>query len=608
MMHMKKYTILLIAALAGLASCEAWLDKTPKSEMTQESYFRTASDLQLFTNPLYNNLLPKEPFKEESDQYIRTDPSNYIRGGNFRIIPNSGGGWSWGNLRRINTCLGNLDKCTDPAAVAQYSALCKFFRAWFYFDKVVQFGDVPWIDHELGSAEDLVFGPRDSREVVMTHMIADIDEAIANLPASYPNGHNYRVTKWAALALKARFCLFEGSFRKYHDLSFPEHSAEYYFQQAAEAAEKLMAESGKKLYDTNHPETDYLYLFAGVTNANDADYNENKDEFILSINFDNSLEMWHNGTAIGVMNSQGRYSQTKKGVDAYLMKDGTRFTDRKGWQTMQFREEVADRDPRLGQTVRIPGFHRINSTKVESPDLNIALTGFQTIKFLMPADNKANDKFDRSYNDIAVFRLGEVYLNFAEAKAELGTLTQADLDKSVNLLRDRAGMPALDLAAANANPDDNYLGSAEYGFTNVGGADKGVLLEIRRERMVELAQEGFRYTDLLRWKAGKCLEQPLYGIYFPGPGAYDLDGDGKNEVALFPADQTAPAAGTATNIWQIGKDVFLSEGDSGCMMPLHNVTISFDEGRDYFFPIPIDDRTLNHQLTQNPGWDDGLNF
>lgn len=605
---MKKYMILLVAALAGLTSCEDWLDKTPKSEMTQESYFRTASDLQLFTNPLYNNLLPKEPFKEESDQYIRMDPSNYIRGGVFRNIPNSGGGWTWGNLRRINTCLGNMDKCPDKEAVAQYSALCKFFRAWFYFDKVKQFGDVPWIDHELGSAEEQVYAPRDPREVVMTHMIEDIDDAIGNLPASYPNGHNYRVTKWAALALKARFCLFEGTFRKYHDVSYPEHDAGYYLSLAAEAAEKLMDESGKKLYDTNHPETDYLCLFAGVTNPNDADYNENKDEFILSINFDNSLEMWHNGTAIGLMNSQGRYSQTKKSVDAYLMKDGTRFTDRKDWQTLQFRDEVADRDPRLGQTVRIPGFHRINSTKVESPDLDITLTGFQTIKFLMPADNKANDKFDRSYNDIAVFRLGEVYLNFAEAKAELGTLTQSDLDKSINLLRDRAGMPDLDLAKANADPDDNYMGSAEYGFTNVGGAGKGVILEIRRERMVELAQEGFRYGDLLRWKAGKCLEQNLYGIYFPGPGAYDLDGDGKNEVVLYTANETAPAAGTATCIWQIGKDVYLSEGDRGCMKPLNHVEISFDEKRDYFYPIPIDDRTLNHNLTQNPGWDDGLNF
>ena len=127
--------------------------------------------------------------------------------------------------------------------------------------------------------------------------------------------------------------------------------------------------------------------------------------------------------------------------------------------------------------------------------------------------------------DLIIFRTAEIYLNYAEAKAELGTLTQGDIDISVKKLRDRVGMPNLDMAAANLNPDP-YLASEVTGYANVKGENKGVILEIRRERTIELAQEGFRYYDMMRWKEGKRFEQPLLGMYFPGPGEYDLDGNG----------------------------------------------------------------------------------
>ncbi len=228
---MKKYIFLLAAAAITLSACDDILDKEPKSQLSPESYFRTATDLQLFTNPLYNNLLPKSIYSEQSDQYINDNPSNLIRGGTFRTVPASGGGWTWTDLRRINTCLDYIPKqCEDPAAAVQYTALCKFFRAYLYFDKVQRFGDVPWVDHELGSNDPVLYKARDSREVVMTHMIEDIDEAIAGLPESYGSG-NYRVTKWAALALKSRFCLYEGTYRKYHGIKIEgANTNEYYLQ------------------------------------------------------------------------------------------------------------------------------------------------------------------------------------------------------------------------------------------------------------------------------------------------------------------------------------------------------------------------------------------
>lgn len=217
------------------------------------------------------------------------------------------------------------------------------------------------------------------------------------------------------------------------------------------------------------------------------------------------------------------------------------------------------------------------------------------------------DRNDRSTCDLPAFRYGEVLLNFAEAKAELGTLTQADLDKSVNKIRERAGMPALELAAANANPDP-YMTSDEYGFSNVSGANQGVILEIRRERAVELMQEGFRWDDLVRWAAGPCIDQSIEGMYFAGAGQFDFNGDGAVDVILYNAGEAKPEVSDA-QIYEIGTDLILSEGDHGYLDYHANVRrTAFNEGRDYLYPIPLNERSLNHNLTQNPGWDDGLSF
>lgn len=596
---MKKY-IIFIAAVLGLSACDDILTREPQSQLSPESYFATATDLQLFTNPYYNNLLPKEIYNVQSDQYIKTTPSDLVKGGNNRYVPASGGSWTWTDLRRINTCIYYAElNCQDEAVKAQYVGLSKFFRAYFYFEKVRKFGDVPWIDHELGSNDPLLYAPRDSRELVMSHMIEDIDEAIATLPSTYGD-LNYRATKWAALALKARFCLYEGTYRKYHGISYPENDYNYYLRLAAEAAKELIEKGPFKLYSTGNPELDYAVLFSS--------YDAITSEVILAINFDYGIELMHNATAAALMNSMGRNSLTKKFVNCYLMKDGTRFTSKQGWETMQFAEEVKDRDPRLGQTIRIPGHARIteeggkysySSTK-SGVDANVTLTGYHMSKWVMPDNNLAKDKFDKSYNDLPVFRLAEVYLIYAEALAELGTITQPDLDMSINKLRDRVKMPHLKLADC-ATPDP-YLQSEDF-YPNVTGENAGIILEVRRERAVELAQEGFRYDDLMRWRVGHLLAKPYLGVYFPGPGEYDLDGDGTIDYCLY--EGTKPSS-KATVVAQIGKDIFLTEGNKGNMIPHHNIVFDFDDNRDYLYPIPIDDRSLNPQLTQNPGWKDGL--
>jgi hypothetical protein len=188
-----------------------------------------------------------------------------------------------------------------------------------------------------------------------------------------------------------------------------------------------------------------------------------------------------------------------------------------------------------------------------------------------------------------IFRYGEILLIYAEARAELGILSQQDLDKSVNLLRDRAGMPHLTVDC----PLDPVI-AAKY--PDVSGAFQNVILEIRRERRIELACEGMRYDDLMRWKAGALLAKPFLGEYIPGLGAYDWNGDGVIDVELVTNTPTQPYQR------QVGVDIFLSNGNSGNVVPNPSLTKTFDESKNYLFPLPATELLLNKSLAQNPNW------
>lgn len=588
--------------LITLSACDDLLNLQPLSQISQVDYFKTETDLQLFSNSFYNNLLDKSPYDDQSDLYLQQNLSDEMLGGTKRTVPASGGGWTWTDLRKMNTLLAYANQCEDKNAVIKYTALTRFFRAFFYFEKVKRFGDVPWYDVELGSADNTLYKARDSRELIMTHMIEDIDYAIANLPNEKEEKSSpYRVNKWAAMALKAQFCLYEGTYRKYHRLTLEGHNYTYYLEQSAAAAQELMNNGPYKLYNTGHPESDYLTLFS--------EEDANPDEYIFAIKFDYGLSIYHNATAHTLVPTQGRPGLARKMVNTYLKKDGTAFTNQIGWQEMPFIEEVKDRDSRLAQSIRTPGYTRIGQTKVLAPDLSTSITGYQPIKFVQnPTASGGNvDRNDRSTCDLPVYRYAEVLLNYAEAKAELGTLTQADLGNSINLIRKRAGMPELNMSVANANPD-RYLSSDETGYPNVTGANKGVILEIRRERAIELMQEGFRFDDLVRWKAGYCIDQSIYGMYFPAPGQYDLTGDGQADVILYAAGTAKPEA-TGVQVYKIGEEIILTGSNSGYVCYHKSIErTAFSEERDYLYPVPSNERSLNKNLTQNPGWKDGLSF
>ncbi|MCE8937339.1 RagB/SusD family nutrient uptake outer membrane protein [Bacteroides ovatus] len=576
--------IILGMAVALFNSCDLTL--LPENAVTPENYFQNKSDLELWTNQFYTLL-------DEPDASAGTNADDMIDKGMGQVIEGtrsaaSETGWSWTKLRHINYFLQHSSNCDDETARNQYNGVPQFFRAYFYFVKVRRYGDVPWYDQVLGSEDqELLVKARDSREFVMNQVLKDFQDAATSLPTKSTETRNTRVTKWAALAFASQAALYEGTYRKYHGLD----NYEKYLEIAASTARQFIDESGFSLYkEGTEP---YRDMFC-------AD-NAKTTEVVLAraYNFE-GLQLSHS-VQFSIANLQMGF--TRRFMNHYLMADGTRFTDKQGYETMFYTDEVKNRDPRLQQTVLCPNYIQKGETTVTANDLT-AYCGYRPIKFV---GTKDHDGAAKSTSDWPLMRAAEVYLNYAEAKAELGTLKQEDLDISINKIRERAKMPDLNLTDANSNPDP-YLAAC---YPNVEqGTNKGVILEIRRERTIELVMEGLRQWDLFRWKEGKQMFNhyvPYYGIYVPGVGTYDMDGDGKPDLEIYETTATSQC----DNKKKLDKDIYLSNGTSGYIIGFPKVTYGKDwkEERDYLWPIPADQRVLTQGiLTQNPGWEDGLSY
>lgn len=581
---MKKiFQIILLSAL--FMSCnDNFMEKYPADKLSPPTYFQTEAELVSYTNAFYHafpsayTLFYTAPYYADDD--ARTSVADEIRG--TRVVPNTGGRWNWSQLRTINYYLEHSHQCEDENLRAEYDGLARFFRAYFYLGKIQDFGDVPWYDYILDVDSEGLTKARDDREFVFEKMLEDIDYAIENLRAEKSIT---RVTKWTALALKSRICLFEGTFRKYHGIP----GWEPILDQCIQASEQLMTQSGYELY-TGNPNTVYQELFVKES--------ANPKEIILAREYISGL-LEHEVNFYTLSSSFGRPGVTRNFVNTYLMTDGSRFTDLDNFEKKTFKEECENRDPRMAQTIRTPGYKRVGETEVSLPDFGSCITGYQYIKYILSTDY---DNGGKCTNDMPIFRYAEVLLNFAEAKAERGTLSQQDIDKSIKLLRDRVGMPNLLMANANANLDP-YLANQ---YLNVDqGPNKGVILEIRRERRIELIREGFRWHDLLRWKEGELLERKFYGMYFPGTGTYDLDGDGTTDLEIYEGDKPGNVPGR--QYLKLGEDiVFDHYSDGGQIWVNANIEKVWRENRDYFYPIPTQDRILNPNLEQNPNWMDDL--
>ena len=600
---MKKNIILysFIALLSGTAGCSDMLDQYPLDAISPETYYNNADELRSATNQFYG-MFPgaASGYTESADVVCTFNLPAEVQG--IRTVPTSGGGWNWEYLRAVNFYLSHSVRCDDVDAREHFDGIARFFRAYFYFEKVKRFGEVPWFDRELSSTDPELFRPRDSRDFIMDKILDDLTYAINNIS---DKKDLYNVTHWTALALKSRICLFEGTYRKYHGIP----GYEKFLDECATASKLFIDNAPYAIYKTGAQP--YRDLFSSM--------NAIEEEVILARDYDRAQNVMHEANANTLSPTYGRPGMNKKIVNSYLMTNGDRFTDQPGYETMQYYDEMQNRDPRLTQTVVGPGYMRINSTTVSSPNFGASTTGYQITKWVTDA---SGDGYMGSSNDYILFRAAEVYLNYAEAKAELGTLTQDDLKISIKKIRDRVGMPNIDMDAANANPDP-YLCALESGYQNVTGPNKGVILEIRRERTIELLLEGFRYYDIIRWKEGKIFEQPYKGMYFPGltkgsgENRYDVfdmnDGTvgDKEKVDICIYTGKKPSVKNIRKFYKLGDEFVLTDGDKGNIIchDIEKEPRQWREDRDYLYPIPTQERLLsNGTLSQNPNWDDGLDF
>ncbi len=585
---MKNYNKIIIAIFLSCMtfSCnDEFMDRTPQAALVNDTYWTSEASLDIYNKGIYEeagnngsysfllghfNSAWSSGFNGMSWEDCQSDNGAPLNGalnqyaivasGQHVVDANPGRkGWRWGLLRRINYGLANYDKTPiSQEIIDKYVGEARLFRAWFYFDKVKRFGGVPWIEEPLNIESAELTAPRDSRDMVMEKILEDLDFAIANLPASWEM--EGRFSRWVALALKARISLYEGTHRKYHNRS----GHEIWLQEAVNAAKEIMDDGNFALYSTNDPQNDYNMLFRQV------DLNNNPEviayrRYVTGVN-GHRLNGYQRARTNGL---------TKDLVEDYLCTDGLPIQLSVLYAgNTNLQVEHTNRDPRLRQTTLHPDDAEKYMTQSDfdaGPYPRFSgmsggfksSTGYTMIKFYDKAEIPKG--FGKEENDAILFRLGEVYLNYAEALAELGTLTQGDLDISINELRERVGMPPL---TTTVDLDPKY---ANEGIS-------ALLVEIRRERRVELAFEGFRYDDIVRWKKGEYLTKRVLGMRLED-----------SDLANYPDAQVT----TTTVNGEKYLDVYQGS-------PYENRI--FDPAKHYLFPIATSVMAQNDKIEQNPGW------
>jgi len=594
----KTIYILLVIICSGLTSCKKGdLDRFPQTSIAPELFFNSEDDLRLYVDGLVSMPNRSSYLNDQSSDNVVTTALVEVKSvmaGNSNA-QNITAGWDWERLRNINYFLENYNRANVTADIKNhYAGLARYYRADFYLDKVKRFSDVPWYSKTLNPGDQDLYKGRDPRALVMDSVMADLKFAYEHVKTDARVGVP---GKWAVATLYSRAALYEGTYRKYHAELNLAATANNFLQTAAEISRAIMDAKVYQLSTTEHPETDYADLFSSQ------DLSKNPEVILLNA-FDMSKGVSQNVNSVVF----GDYEQApaKDLIQSYLMKDGSRFTDRPNYNQMGFVQEFSDRDPRLAQTMVYPGWIRVPDAAPYIQRLNKNFTGYHQLKGYV----NSTDQTTLNGVDFPVYRYAEVLLNFAEAKLELGTLTQTDLDESVNLLRSRVEMPAINLAMANANPDPLM----RQQFPNVT-ANAGITFEIRRERRVEFAFENSRYDDLMRWSAGKLLEKSPEGMYFAGLGKYDMTGDGVEDIILIDRSATIPAEaqkeknslGVTLLYYRtgtIGTDatVFLKNGANGGTIVTETSTRNFIEPKYYYRPIPQQHVVLNPNLKQIFSW------
>lgn len=548
-MDMKRIIYLGSLCLMLFACDGDFLDRDPQDQLTNNNFWENEEQLILAANALYSNVKAKNTVDMENmgDNTLWPSTTQYqqIGSGNYgpdQTTLNTEWTTQYKGVRQANAFLENYKKADMDSLVAErLAAEVRVIRALMYSYLTAFWGDVPLVTTTLGLDELMI--PRTPKEEVVDFLLEDLEDAARFLPSEIPTGENLgRMSKGAALALKARIALYNNR-----------------FEVAEKAAKDVMDLGVYELFTSGDPSRNYYDLF---TDAGKLANGNNRETIIARVNLED-VSMHNLSREIQVPDQVVRWNPTKSLIDSYLMADGLPIDKSPLYDVNTYEDLFEDRDPRMIQTILQPGAQwggrydgreeNDNPGIFEVPKFQsdrrgaVTLTGYYFTKYV---DLGAVPTYNRDDNDFHLLRYAEVLLTYAEARLEQGTLTQDDVDKTINLLRDRVGMAPMNLAELEAN-------------------GLNIREEIRRERRVELALEGQRYFDIKRWEQGEFLAEDVKGTnihWLPDPEA-------------------------AGNL-RTDEDGFI----------LAHTGRTFDPGKHYLWPIPLPQLERNPDLAQNPGW------
>jgi hypothetical protein len=584
------------------------MQQIPETSLTVEGFFKSPGDLQSYVNGLYNdaNLYQRgwwNDFESDNVTFYSEDNDMYRwLLSDQRSVDNAGGWNDWGSLRSVNVMLTNLDNVVgNEADINNYIGIARYFRAWFYINKVQAYSDVPWIDRPLSTTDEALYQVQTPRAEVVQHILEDLDYAVTWIKPDMND--KTRIHKYCALALLSRFALYEATFRKYHSELGLSSTVSELLQKSITASEQLMNSGQFEI--TGVGTTD----LSGETVPNVVGSEGFRGLFtVLDLSPNKEIINWRRSdvdrTAGAVLNPSDRlmansrnfYSLSRSLQESFLTKDGKPYSTVAGYATKTFTEIFPDRDPRFAETFAYPGVYEVREGVSYYHLAKPFRGGYDQVKFFPRNANremKWNHDVLGQMNGLPVYRYGEVLLNYAEAKAELGQFTADVINKTINVLRDRVSMPHFDAA----REVDAALQSLYPNVTDPA------LLALRRERRVELAGEGFRLMDINRWNVGKVMEMDIskQGMYVPSlPYVYDVTNDGVPDYGIA-ASESAKTDAAVTWVYP-GEIFYLENGTSGYIHNVDDQNRHFDEPKDYYRPIPRQQIVLNPQLKQPHGW------
>ncbi|MEO6932250.1 MAG: RagB/SusD family nutrient uptake outer membrane protein [Chitinophagaceae bacterium] len=490
-----KYLLFAVLIMICGTACKKYVDVTNPDTLYDPDFWKNENSVRSYNYEFYNAFTGfGNATATNGDFYFPTLTDDQAPA-TFTQFPlttaTTNGDWSFTTIRKANIMLERIDRVAmADEAKNHWKGVARFFRAMQYYRLVQAFGGVPFFSRSLELSDSTqIYKPRDSRQMVMDSVLADLNFAIANLRQK--DGDN-TINKDVALALKSRMALYEGTYRKYHtELNLPD--ADKYLNEAKTASQALISS------------TSYALSANYQVNYNSDNLAGNK-EMILYKRYEAGL-LQHSLIAYNY-SSTTMNGMTKSAVESYVSTDGLPI----GLSPLYLGDDtitrvVANRDRRLKLTIDTTyEYYKGHETNAQSKVYSglSSSTGYRPNKFL-PDSNKIKTiptAINTAITDAPLFWLAEIYLNYAEASAELGTLTQADLDNTINKLRARAGVARL-----------LFLGGQSVGVTTTAFVDpkkdadvSSLIWEIRRERRVELMMDGFRFQDLMRWKKGTYMD------------------------------------------------------------------------------------------------------